>query len=102
MKAILDRYKKYSEQYEKERRRISDWMNHLAIGQYPYPFYKALGELSTFKKRKITPLWKQIRNRITEDGKTLWQHFPFATDDEPPLFREITPFLEIEKEKPKI
>lgn len=97
MKLVLKRYKKYSEEFEKEQIRIADWMKSLPIGQYPLPFQKALGELSTFKRRKLTPLWKQIRNVIGKDDKTLWQNCPWATEDEPPLFREIEPFLEVEK-----
>jgi len=95
-KIKMKHYQKYSEDYEREAQRLSDWMTHLPIGQYPPSFEKALDKLSVFKKQKLTPLWKQIRTLIVKDRKTLWQYCPWATDDEPPLFADFKQFLEVE------
>lgn len=93
MTRTFQRYKKYSEEYEKEGKRLSAWMRVLPIGQHPPSYERASTELSRFKRRKLTPLWKQIRSKIVKNNKTLWQLFPWVTEDEPPLFREIKPFL---------
>jgi len=98
-KAILKRYKKHSEEFELEGIRLKKWREVLPVGQHPPSYEKASLKLAYFKRRKITPLWKQIRSRILPNGKTLWQKIPWATEDEPPLFREVEPF--IKKRKPK-
>jgi len=92
---LFNRYQKYSDDFERESQRLTDWMIHFPIGQAPPSFNRASTEHSLFKKRKITPLWKQIRTLIMKDGKTLWQHCAWATDDEPPLFSDIKHFLEV-------
>lgn len=92
MKGLLKRYEKYSEQFEKEDRRLSEWLKLLPVGQHPPSYERASTKFSTFPRRKITPLWKQIRSKIVKNNKTLWQHFPWATEDQPPLYREIKPF----------
>lgn len=93
MTRTLQRYKKYSEQYETEDRRLSAWIRILPIGQHPPSYERASTKLSKFKRIKLTPLWKKTRSKIVQNNKTLWQLFPWVTEDEPPLFREIEPFL---------
>jgi len=94
LKHILRRYKKYSEQFERECGRLDRWAMLMPIGQ-PFPSYqRASLKHAYFKQKKLTPLWLKIRNRITVDKKTLWQFFPHTTAFDPPLYREIKPFLQ--------
>ena len=95
--SLLERYKKRSEQFLQRSERTNQWKQGFAIGQNPSPLDREYDKLSTFKRERIFPLWKQVRSQVT-DGKTLWQRFPYATEDEPPLFHEIKPFLSKRKQ----
>ena len=43
-----------------------------AMGQAPYCYYNTLDKMLKINQKR-TEIWNDIRNRITNKGKTLWQ-----------------------------
>jgi len=66
-KNLLIRYKKYSDQFEDEVERLRSWSEVLPVGQRPPSYERAATQLSTFKKRKLFPLWKQTLQNVREN-----------------------------------
>ena len=95
-------YKKRSEQFERESRRLDQWIKLMPYNQ-PFPAYeRASLKHAYFKHKKLTPIWNRIRSTVLPNGKTLWQKFPLTTEHDPPLFKEIASHLKIKRKTKQV